>query len=68
MRNLKDEDDDHDYSPNELADLQYWNRRKYEEIVNSNLEEGDTIEEWQERNRKHAQRHLNQNRNEDNSY
>ena len=63
MRNLNDEDDDHDYSPNELADLQYWNRRKYEEIVNSNLKEGDTIEKYHERNREFVQRHLKRDNN-----
>lgn len=50
MRNLHDEDDDNDYSPNRLAELSVQNPRKYREIVNSNLDESDTIEAWQQRN------------------
>ena len=52
MRNLNadDEDDNYDYKPNELADLAYWNRRKYEEIVKSNLEDDDTVQAWEQRN------------------
>jgi len=30
--------------------MSIWNRTKYECIVESNLEDGDTIEKWQQRN------------------
>lgn len=61
MRNLKsrDEDDNYDYSPNELAELSINNRQKFEEIVNSNLEEGDSIHRWQQRNLERAKEFLN---------
>ncbi len=58
MRNQNDEEDLYDYSPNELARLSRENFNKYREIVESNLDEGDTIERWQERNREYVQRHL----------
>lgn len=53
MRNLKNTDEDgndHDYSPNELAELSRDNPRLYREVVQSNLEEGDTIEKYHQRN------------------
>ncbi len=50
MRNRHDEDDDYDYSPNELARLSVDHKEKYEKIVNSNLERGDTIKDWEQRN------------------
>jgi hypothetical protein len=50
MRNNYDDEDDHDYSPNELANLSVRHREKYEQIVKSNLDDGDTIENWQQRN------------------
>lgn len=55
MRNNNDDEDNYDYSPNELANLSQNHKAKYEQIVNSNLEEDDTIEQWEERNRKHVQ-------------
>ena len=60
MRNLNadDEDDNYDYKPNELANLAYWNRRKYEEIVKSNLEDGDTVRAWEQRNLERMQKYL----------
>lgn len=54
MRNLSDPEDDYNYGPNELARLSYENPLKYREIVNSNLDDDDTIERWQERNLERA--------------
>jgi len=51
MRNLKDLDEDgnnYDYSPYELADLNINNPRLYREIVSSNLEESDSIDNWEQ--------------------
>jgi len=62
MKNLKDEDDDYDYSPNELAELSSKHREKYEQIVNSNLSDGDTIEKRQQRNLAWAQECLAEQR------
>lgn len=50
MRNNYDQDDDYNHSPNELAELSINDPRRYRQIVQSNLEEGDTIEAWQQRN------------------
>lgn len=54
MYNYNDDEEDfamkHNYSPNELARLSITNKEKYREIVSSNLEEEDTIEDWQQRN------------------
>lgn len=50
MRNYYDEDDDYDYSPNELARLSSTHKEKHDQIINSNLSDGDTIEKWQQRN------------------
>lgn len=58
MINRYDEEDMHDYSPNELARLSEENPKKYKEIVSSNLESGDTIEKWQQRNLEYMQRFL----------
>jgi hypothetical protein len=55
MRNKYDEEDEHDYSPNELAELSYRHNDKYREVVQSNLESGDTIEKWEQRNLEWAQ-------------
>lgn len=64
MRNNNDDEDFHDYSPNELAELSTDNPRKYREIVNSNLDEGDSVERWQNRNLERAREFLeNQRRN-----
>lgn len=62
MKNLYDEDDDYDYSPNELAELSYKHREKHDQIIQSNLEDGDTIERWQQRNLKRAQEDLAEQR------
>lgn len=58
MKNRIDDDDEHDYGPNELAHLSIENPSKYAEIVNSNLDEDDTIEKWQQRNLEHMQKFL----------
>ena len=58
MWNNSDEEDDYNYSPNELAELSVNNPTKYRDMVNSNLDEGDNIRNWEERNRKYVQSHL----------
>ncbi len=58
MRNWTDNEDEHDYGPNELAYLSKDDPKKYAEIVQSNLDEGDTIEKWQRRNLEHMQKFL----------
>jgi len=40
----------HDYSPNELARLSISNPEKYTEVVSGNLDKGDTVEKWEQRN------------------
>lgn len=61
MRNKNiDWEDSYDYSPNELAELSIDNPRKYRELVNSNLEDGDTIENWEQRNLERMQKMLKQ--------
>lgn len=51
MRNLNvDWEDSYDYSPNELAELSINNPRLYKEVVESNLEKGDSVEDWEKRN------------------
>ena len=50
MRKQPYNEDDYDYSPNELANLSINNPMEYREVVGSNLEEGDSIERWQQRN------------------
>lgn len=58
MKNLNDPEDEHDYSPNELARLSSGNNDLYQKIVQSNLDEGDTVRDWQQRNLKRAQEYL----------
>lgn len=62
LRNKYDEDDDHDYSPNELANLAESHKAKHDQIINSNLEREDSIENWQKRNIEWAQECLRQQR------
>ena len=62
MRNLADQEDEHDYSPNELAQLSHSHRYLHDQIINSNLEDGDTIDKWQKRNLESAQEYLAQQR------
>jgi ribosomal protein S6 len=50
----------HNYSPNELAYLSQNNKEKYRKIVESNLSEGDSVEEWERRNLDRAKQYLNQ--------
>lgn len=57
------EDDYNDYSTNELARLSVTNRAKHDEIINSNLAECETIEQWQQRNLESAQDCLRRQRN-----
>jgi len=61
MRNKNlDWEDQYDYSPNQLADLSINNPREYRAVVESNLEPGDTVEKWEQRNLEWAQQHINQ--------
>lgn len=65
MRNYKDEEDEedeHNYSPNELAELSINHHSKYRQIVESNLDEDDTVEKWEQRNLEHMQKLLKQRR------
>lgn len=66
MRNRNTDDDGetyiHDYSPNELSKLSIDNPMLYKEVVESNLEDGDTIERWQQRNLEWAQECLREQR------
>jgi len=57
----QDEDreyDFHNYSPNELAELSISNPSKYKEIVESNLNEDDSINSWEQRNLQNVKRWL----------
>lgn len=58
LKNLDEDGNDYNYSPNELAELSINNPKLYKEIVESNLDENDTIEDWHERNLKKMQKHL----------
>lgn len=62
MRNLSDPEDEHDYSPNELAGLSSSHKSLHDQIINSNLELGDSMEDWQQRNLERAQDYLAQQR------
>ena len=64
MRNLNnaDWDDNYDYSPNELAELSTNNPKLYREVVSSNLDDGDSVENWQRRNLEWAEDCLAQQR------
>lgn len=63
MRNQNlDWDDQYDYSPNELAELSINNPQEYRNVVNSNLDDGDSIEKWQNRNMEWAKDCLAQQR------
>lgn len=50
MRNWNDDEDNYNYSPNELAELSISDPSKYREIVNQNIDENDTVEKWERRN------------------
>lgn len=60
MRNLSDPEDDNDYGPNRLAELSYENPVLYRKIVNSNLDDNDSVERWEERNLERAKQDLAQ--------
>lgn len=62
-KNLEwDEGGSYDYYPNELAELSTNNPRLYREIVESNLEENDTVENWENRNLEWAKECLEEQR------
>ena len=44
LNNLEKDGNDYDYSPNELAELSRNNPRLYREVVESNLDENDSVE------------------------
>lgn len=58
MKNKHDDEDEHDYKPNELAELSLNHCSKYRQIVESNLAQGDTVEAWEQRNLERMQSHL----------
>lgn len=57
--NIDEDGNNYDYSPNELARLSIDNPKLYREIVQSNLDDGDTVENWQKRNMERAKKWLN---------
>jgi hypothetical protein len=60
MKDLENiDEDDHDYSPNELAELSIKNPDKHRRIVEQNIPDNMTVEEWQQRNLEHMRKHLN---------
>lgn len=58
MRNRYDDEDDHDYSPNELARLSSSDPELHDKVIKSNLEEGDTVARWEQRNMDRARKIL----------
>lgn len=56
-RNNMDEDQ-HDYSPNELARMGQRDPEKRDRIIQSNLSEGDSIGAWERRNMERARKIL----------
>lgn len=54
-----DEGGDYDYSPNELFEVSKNNPRLYRSIVESNLEDNDSVENWEQRNLDRAKEYLN---------
>lgn len=52
----------YNYGPNSLAELSQSNPEKYRRIVNHHLENGDTIERWEQRNLEQAKEDLAQQR------
>lgn len=55
MYDLTDEENNYNYSPNDLAELSINDPKKYRRIVESNLQEGDTIQQWEQRNMDYVQ-------------
>lgn len=62
MRNKYNDEDDYNYSRNELAELSIDNPRLYRDVVNSNLSKNDTIDKWEQRNLDWAQECLKKQR------
>lgn len=60
MKYTDEDGETRDYSPNQLAQLP---KDKLRKVVESNLEDGDTLEDWQERNMKRAKDALAHQRN-----
>jgi len=50
--------DSYDYSPNELANLAESDNSRYRQIVESNLEDNDSVEDWEQRNLDRAKKYL----------
>lgn len=64
MRNNTVEwEDSYDYSPNELYELSKNNPKLYREVVESNLEEEDSVEKWEIRNRERQEEDLRRHYN-----
>lgn len=57
MKDPEDEDSP-DYGPNELARLSIEHHSKYLRIINASLEDGDSVERWQQRNMQRAKEDL----------
>lgn len=64
MRNLDlDWDEQYDYGPNEMVELQINNPREYNKIMRQNIGSDSDIQEFYRRNREQAQDALYQQRN-----
>jgi hypothetical protein len=62
MINWEDFDNNnHDYSPNELAELSRTNPDLYTKIVERNIPEGMSVHEWEQKNLSYMQKLLKQN-------
>jgi len=63
MKDLENIDEDnHDYGPNELAELSFRNPEKYRRIVEQNIPEGLSVEQWEQNNLEYMQNYLNSQR------
>jgi len=63
MKDLENiDEDDHDYSPNELAELSIKNPDKHRRIVEQNIPEGLSVDEWEQNNLRQMQNYLNSQR------
>jgi hypothetical protein len=56
------DEDNHDYGPNELAELSFRNPEKYRRIVEQNIPEGLSVEQWEQNNLEYMQNYLNSQR------
>jgi hypothetical protein len=52
------DEDNHNYSPNDLAELSRKNPEKYRRIVKQNIPEDISVEQWEEDNLRRAQMYL----------